>query len=787
MPTTGKRSPGFLQLPVIPLRSAVLFPGALMSLDIGRAGSIEALEEALEKESLLLLAPQKDGTLDEPSDNDLCETGTLAKIRQILPVPGVGGTGAASGRMIRLVAEGTGRGRIRDFIQLQPYFIARVKPVADTPVRENADRINALVRTAWETFETYAEHHRKLTPEAILSILNCEDAGPLADTIAAHADFPFDDKLRILTEPNAVARLENAVSVLFREIETLKLQQEIFAKVRTGLDKNQREYFLREQLKTIQTELGDTEGAYRDDINTYRERIAARELPAEVTTKLTRELMRLERTSPLSPEAGVIRDYVECVLDLPWEHRTEDNTSLTHAETVLDEDHFGLEKVKERMIEFLAVRRTAKTADAPILCLMGPPGVGKTSVAKSVARALGRKYIRISLGGLRDEAEIRGHRKTYIGAMPGRMVSAVKQAGTSNPLLLLDEIDKMSADFRGNPAAALLEVLDAEQNHAFRDHYLELPFDLSDALFLCTANTMEGVPPALHDRLEIISLSGYTTDEKMEIARRHLIPKQLKKHGLTGSACRFKPEAVEDLIRFYTREAGVRQLEREIARVCRKTVRKLADGTNKSLTVTQKNIVSLLGQPKYKEPARDVQPQTGVCRGLAWTQAGGVTLSVEVNTMPGTGKFELTGSIGTVMKESARAAISYIRSWYEAFQIKKNFYKDTDIHIHIPEGATPKDGPSAGITLATAMVSALTGRPVDAAVAMTGEITLRGRVLPVGGLKEKLLAARQAGVKRVLVPVDNIGDISEIPESVKTGLVIIPVSHMDEVLRQALL
>lgn len=777
----AKKRSAVKQLPVVPLRGELLFPGALLSLDIGRAASIEALEEALDQDSMLFLTAQKDITLDEPAESDLCETGTLAQVRQVLPIPG------ATGHTVRMVAEGVSRGRIRDFTQNQPFFKARIKPLEDLPAGAGAERINALVRTAWEAFEAYAELHRRLTPEAILTVLNNESPGPLADTIAAHTDFPFEDKARLLDEQEPVTRLEYAVSTLYREIEMLKLQQELFAKVRTGLDKNQREYFLREQLKTIQSELGDAESSPKDDAKTYREQIKQRMLPEEVTAKLTRELARLERTSPVSPESGVIRDYIECVLDLPWNQKTEDNDSLSRAEAVLNEDHYGLEKVKERIVEFLAVRRVAKAGDTPILCLMGPPGVGKTSVAKSVARALGRKYVRISLGGLRDEAEIRGHRKTYIGAMPGRVLHAVKQAASANPLLLLDELDKMSADFRGNPAAALLEVLDAEQNVSFRDHYLELPFDLSDALFLCTANTLDGVPPALIDRLEIISLSGYTLDEKREIARRHLIPKQLRKHALTAAQCRIKPEAVDSIIRLYTREAGVRQLERELAHICRKTVRKLADGSKRSLTVGEKHIPEFLGQPKYKEPTHSEQPQTGVCRGLAWTQAGGVTLSVEVNIMPGTGKFELTGSIGKVMKESAHAAVSYIRSRYEEFGIRKSFYKDTDIHIHIPEGATPKDGPSAGITMATAMVSALTLKQTNPAVAMTGEITLRGRVLPVGGLKEKLLAARQAGMLRVLVPADNMSDIAEIPDGVKEGLDIVPVTHMDEVLTHTLL
>ncbi|MCL2664839.1 MAG: endopeptidase La [Defluviitaleaceae bacterium] len=762
-------------LPLVPLRGAILFPNALMSLEIGRPQSVEGLEAALDKDSIVFLTSQRNITTEEPLAEELYEVGTVAKVRQAMRMPD---------GMVRIVVEGLRRGRIKTVVQQHPFFLVRFVNVLNKPNTDaKTDDVQALLRSAWEAFEMYADLQQRFSHETLLNIKQCDDPGILSDILASHANFKTENNQLLLEETDTLLRLEKTVALLDEENAMIKLQRKIIDRVRLGMDKNQREYFLREQIKAINTELNESD---ENDVSSYREQIVKANLPAEAAEKLARELKRLERMSSSSPETALAKDYIECVLQLPWNEKTEDNNDLINAEKILNEDHYGLEKVKERIIEFLAVRQTAKRKDAPVLCLLGPPGVGKTSVAKSVARALGRKYVRISLGGVRDEADIRGHRKTYIGSMPGRIIAGMRQAGTANPLILLDEADKMGHDHRGNPAAALLEVLDGEQNHAFRDHYVELYFDLSDVMFVCTANTLDNMPPALIDRLEIIELGTYTAVEKYEIAVNHLIPKQLDKHGVKKTQLKFTGGAIDAAARFYTREAGVRQLERQIAKICRKFVTMRAKGICKTYTVTEYNLAKFLGVKKYKPNDKPGEPQVGICRGLAWTAAGGDTLSIEVNTMPGTGKFELTGSLGSVMKESAHAAVSYIRSRYETFKIHKNFYKDTDIHIHIPDGAVPKDGPSAGITMATAMISALTGRAVDASVAMTGEITIRGKVLPVGGLKEKILAAKQAGIQKVLVPFENEGEIGEIPAVIKDGLKLVPVRHMDDVLPEAL-
>ena len=771
--------------PVIPMRGVVLFPGAMISFDLNREASIEALDHALETDSHLLLVAQRDKDTEDPKEADLHSFGTIAHILQVLRLP-VGG-------LARIIAHGGDRAKVLNYVRTEPFIEAQVTIVPeeaeqippDAEEKLTADPLSALVRLARENFQIYAELYGKIMPETIIEASDCESPGRMADIIGSNIPMKMEQQQRLLEELNGLERLKKAFGILTYELDVLHMQRGLYEKVKVSLDKSQRDYILREQLKAIHNELGDAENA-DGDLAAYQKKLASGDYPEIVTEKLNRELRRMSHAGNFSAESAVLRDYIERVLELPWKNKSEENTSLAHAEEILEKDHYGLTKVKERIIEFLAVRQNSANLDAPIICLIGPPGVGKTSIAKSIARALNRKYVRMSLGGVRDESEIRGHRKTYVGAMPGRLIEAMRQAGTLNPLILLDEIDKLSSDFRGSPASALLEVLDGEQNNNFRDHYLELPFDLSDVLFICTANQADTIPPALIDRLEFIQLSSYTEDEKMHIALDFLIPKQYAKHGLKKSQIRFQNNAINNIIRFYTREAGVRQLERMIAAVCRKSVKTLLTESRKSVSITPDNLESLLGKKKFRMQAINERPEVGVCRGLAWTSAGGDTLSIEVNTMKGTGKFKLTGNIGKVMEESALAAISYIRASHEQLSIRKGFYKDTDIHIHIPEGSTPKDGPSAGITMATAMVSALTDTPVSNNIAMTGEITIRGRVLPIGGLKEKILAAKNAGIQKVLLPWENESDLSEINQDVKDGLDFVLVKTMDDVLNQAL-
>ena len=773
-------------LPVIPMRGIVLFPGAMISFDINRDTSIEALDHALEADSHVLLIAQRDKDIDEPKEADLYSFGTVTHILQVLRLP-VGG-------LARIIAHGGERARVTGFTRMEPYIEAEADIIPEDDAQPvtlsgddklTADPLSALVRLARENFQLYSELYGKIIPEIVIEASDCDSPGRMADIIGSNIPMKLEQQQRLLEEINAADRLKKAFGILTYELDVLRMQRGLYEKVKVSLDKSQRDYILREQLKAIHSELGDSENM-DGDLEAYRRKIASGDYPESVAEKLNQELRRLAHAGGFSAESAVLRDYIERVLELPWKNKSEENASLAHAEEILEQDHYGLAKVKERVVEFLAVRQNSADLNAPILCLTGPPGVGKTSVAKSIARALNRKYVRMSLGGVRDESEIRGHRKTYVGAMPGRLIEAMRQAGTLNPLILLDEIDKLSSDFRGNPASALLEALDGEQNNNFRDHYLELPFDLSDVLFICTANQTDTIPPALLDRMEIIQLTSYTEDEKLHIAQGFLIPKQMAKHGLKKSQIRFHEGAVNNIIRSYTREAGVRQLERMIAAICRKTVRTLLVGNRKIANITADNLEPLLGKQKFHSQPMNERPEIGICRGLAWTSAGGDTLSIEVNTMKGTGKFKLTGSIGKVMEESALAAISYIRASHEQLSIRKGFYKDTDIHIHIPEGATPKDGPSAGITMATAMISALTDTPVSNNVAMTGEITIRGRVLPIGGLKEKILAAKSAGIQKILLPWENEGDLSEINPEIKDGLDLVLVKTMDEVLNQAL-
>jgi ATP-dependent Lon protease len=763
-------------LPLLPLRGLTVFPYMILHFDVGREKSIKALEEAMVNNQLIFLATQKDAREDSPEEGDVYKVGTISKVKQLLKLPG---------DVIRVLVEGISRAEISEYIQTEPFFMAEVTEKIFYIEEQEDIEIEALKRRILGTFEEYAKLSGKISPETVLSIMSIEDAGQLSDIIASNIFLKVEQKQQILGEFHPVKRLEKLLEILVKEIDILEVERNINARVRKQIDKMQKEYYLREQLKAIQNELGDKEGV-AGEVEEYKEKLSKRTFPEEVKKKVFKELERLLKTPPASAEGSVIRTYLDWIFALPWDKKTDEIINLKKAEKILEEDHFGLEKVKERIIEYLAIRKLKNNLKGPILCLVGPPGVGKTSIAKSIARALNRNYVRMSLGGVRDEAEIRGHRKTYVGAMPGRIIAALKQAGTKNPLILLDEIDKMSSDFRGDPASAMLEVLDGEQNFAFRDHYLELPFDLSNVLFLTTANNIETIPRPLLDRMEVIHISGYTEEEKVNIAIKHLIPKQVMEHGLSKSSVRFGEQAVRDIINYYTRESGVRNLEREIAAVCRKAARQLVSKNRKYIRVTSKNIEKFLGTKRYRYEKINKKDEIGIATGLAWTPAGGDTLSIEVTLMNGSGKLELTGHLGEIMKESAKAAMSFIRSRVGQFGIDPEFYNKNDVHIHVPEGAIPKDGPSAGVTLATAMVSVLTGIPVRKNVAMTGEITLRGRVLPVGGLKEKVLAANRAGIDTVVVPLENKKDIDEIPENVRKKLKFVFASNMDAVLSAAL-
>jgi len=763
-------------LPLLPLRGLTVFPNNRMHFDVGRIKSIKALEEAMINNQLIFLVTQKDAKNDSPSEDDIYRVGTISKVTQLLKLPG---------DAIRVLVEGLRRAEISEFTQTEPFFMAEV--TEKIYVLENVDKTEqeALIRNVVSNFEEYAKLSNKVAPEVVFAVMSMDDIEQISDTIAFNMVLKVEQKQEILNEFHPVARLEKILELLVKEIEILEVEKRISAKVRKQIDKTQKEYYLREQLKAIQSELGDKDGVM-GEIEEYREKLNNADFPEEVEKKVLSELDRLMKMPPGSAEGSVIRTYLDWIFDLPWNKTTEEVIDLKKAEEILNADHYGLEKVKERILEYLAVRKFKNSLKGPILCLVGPPGVGKTSIAKSIAKALNRNYVRMSLGGVRDEAEIRGHRRTYVGAMPGRIISALKQAGSKNPLILLDEIDKMSSDFRGDPASALLEVLDGEQNFAFRDHYLELPFELSQVLFLTTANTLDTIPRPLLDRMEVISISSYTEEEKVNIAMKYLLPKQIQAHGLKNSSIKMDEQTVRDIINYYTREAGVRNLEREIATICRKAVRHLLTTGKKSMKVTPGTLEKLLGPKKYRYEKANEKNEVGVATGLAWTPVGGDTLSIEVTIMNGSGKLELTGQLGDVMKESAKAAMSYIRSRAEELGIDKDFYKKYDIHIHVPEGAVPKDGPSAGITLATAMVSALSGLPVKKNVAMTGEITLRGRVLPIGGLKEKVLAANRAGIDTVIIPVDNMKDVEDIPKSVRNKMKIKPVDNMNAVLAIAL-
>lgn len=763
-------------LPLLPLRGLTVFPYMILTFDVGREKSIKALEEAMINNQLIFLVTQKDAKNDTPGEEDIYSVGTISRVKQLLKLPG---------DTIRVLVEGISRAEIAQFTQTEPFFAAEVVERIYTLDDSRKVEMEALKRRVLETFDEYVKLSNKISADTVMSIMSVDDISQLSDIIGANMLLKVEQKQVILDEFHPAGRLEKLLEILMKEIEILEVERNINARVRKQIDKMQKEYYLREQMKAIQNELGDKEGV-AGEVEEYREKLAKANFPEEVEKKVLKELDRLSKMASGSAEGSVIRTYLDWIFDLPWNIRTEEIIDLKRAEDILDEDHYGLEKVKERIVEYLAIRKLKKDLKGPILCLVGPPGVGKTSIAKSIARSLNRNYVRMSLGGVRDEAEIRGHRRTYVGAMPGRIIAALKQAGSSNPLILLDEIDKMSSDFRGDPASAMLEVLDGEQNFAFRDHYMELPFDLTDVLFLTTANNLDTIPRPLLDRMEVISISGYTEEEKVNIAARYLVPKQIEAHGLKKNQVRIDEQAIRGIINHYTREAGVRNLEREIASVCRKAARTLVSTGKKSLTVTAGTLEKYLGTKKFRYDRANEQDETGIATGLAWTPVGGDTLSIEVNVMSGNGKLELTGHLGEVMKESARAAMSFIRSRVDRFKIDRDFHNKFDIHIHVPEGAIPKDGPSAGITLATAMVSALTGMPVKRNVAMTGEITLRGRVLPIGGLKEKVLAAHRAGIDTVIVPVDNKKDIDDIPENVRKKIKFVLASDMDTVINTAL-
>ncbi|MBE7027285.1 MAG: endopeptidase La [Ruminococcaceae bacterium] len=762
------------QLPTMAMRGIVVFPYMITHFDVGREKSVKALEAAMANDQTIFLVAQKDVEIDFPVEEDLYKVGTIAKIKQVVKLPG---------DSVRILVEGICRARIDTVVSEEPYFISCIEEIKD----EIEDQIiaDALLRQLRATFEQYFSFNNKINSESMMSIMAIDDISKITDVITSNISLRYTDKQIILETDGVFDRVTRLIAILKNEIEIIRLEQNISEKVKSQIDKNQREYYLREQLKVISDELGDKEGI-NGEIAEYNKKIEKAQLTGDIKEKLTKELQRLLKQPSGSPDAAVIRNYLDSVLEMPWNVSTKERFDIKKAERILNEEHYGLDKVKERVLEYLSVRKLAKNVPSPILCFVGPPGVGKTSIAKSIAEALNRNYVRISLGGVRDESDIRGHRKTYIGSMPGRIMNAMKLAKSNNPLMLLDEIDKMGNDFRGDPSAAMLEVLDAEQNFAFRDHYLEVPFDLSKVMFVTTANTLDTIPSALLDRMEVIEIGGYTTEEKLNIAKKHIIPKQMKKHGLKASQLLIEDDAIIDIIEYYTREAGVRNMERTIAKICRKSAKVIVSSKQKSIIITVDNLEKYLGKKKFLYDKVEKENEIGIVRGLAWTSVGGDTLSIEVNTMPGTGKIELTGQLGDIMKESARTALSYVRSRANLLGIEPAFYQCIDLHIHVPEGAVPKDGPSAGITMACAIVSALSGRSALSDVAMTGEITLRGRVLPIGGLKEKALAAYRAGVKKVIIPEENRRDLDEISDTIKNAINFIAVKNIDEVLEIAL-
>ncbi|MBQ6553062.1 MAG: endopeptidase La [Clostridia bacterium] len=761
-------------IPMIALRGMVMFPKTVMHFDVARDVSLAALNYAMEHDCDIFLVAQRDITVDAPNEKQLYAVGCIARIKQILKNPEGG---------IRAVAAGFSRAELCGITVRKPFLRADVALCETKPVRSSAVRVEALRRSAMELFEEYSELVPRMAPDLYMNAVATTDVGELADFFGEYLYFKYEDRQTILDELDPVKRIKRVVAIFEKEIDILELENDIHFRVKEQIDKNNREYYIREQIRVLNSELDEDEDL--DECDAYEDKIKALKLSAENEEHLMKEVDRLRKMPVGSHEGTVVRTYLDTVIDLPWNTFTKEKNDLAAAKKQLDKDHWGLDKIKERILEFLAVKQLAPDIKGQTICLVGPPGVGKTSLAKSIAKTLNRKYARISLGGVRDDADIRGHRKTYIGSMPGRIMNAVKLAGSSNALILLDEVDKLCSDFRGDPAAALLEVLDAEQNNAYRDHYIELPFDLSNVMFITTANTTDSIPAPLLDRMELIELDSYTREEKLNIAKKHLLPKQMKRHGLSRSVFSVTDGAILEIIDFYTREAGVREVERELAAVCRKAAKEYLEN-GKRIKVDEKAVGRYLGVRKFRESDFASEGAVGTVNGLAWTSVGGVLLPVEVSALDGSGKLELTGQLGDVMKESARTAVSFIRSRCDALGIDKDFYKTKDIHIHAPEGAVPKDGPSAGITIALALASALSGRKVAGGIAMTGEITLRGRVLQIGGLKEKSMAAYRHGIKRVIIPKENLPDLEDISKTVREATEFIPVSHMDEVLALAL-
>lgn len=769
------------ELPLIPLRGLAIFPYMILNFDIGREISLKALDQAMMDEELIFLTSQKEAEVDEPGEEDFYHVGTICKVKQMIKLPG---------DTVRVLVEGVSRGKVKKIEQEDGYFRAVIEEIvfdSDNLDSETEVEIEAFVRNVFDAFEEYINIGNRVSPEILISLADIEDVDRFIDTIAANIYLKSSQKQEILEEFDIRKRLELIYSILLEEIDILKIEKKITLRVKKQMNKVQKEYYLREQLKAIQKELGEEEDI-NSEADEYREKLKKIKAPKTTKEKIEKEIDKFSKTSSMSPDVSVSRNYLDTIFSLPWNKETKDKLDITKAKDILDEDHYGLEKVKERILEYLAIRTLAKSLKGPIICLVGPPGTGKTSIVKSIARALNRKFVRISLGGVRDEAEIRGHRRTYVGSIPGRIINGVKEAQTKNPVFLFDEIDKMAADYKGDPASAMLEVLDPEQNKDFVDHYLEIPFDLSKILFVTTANSLGNIPRPLLDRMEVIEVSGYIEEEKLNIAKKYLLPKQIKEHALKENFIKIDDETLRSIINHYTREAGVRTLERTIGKICRKVAKKyVEDPTLEEVVISKSDLEAYLGKDMFKYQLAEVNPQIGLVNGLAWTAVGGVTLEVEVNVLKGKGEIVLTGKLGDVMKESAKTGISYIRSIVDKFDIDPDFYKTNDIHIHIPEGAVPKDGPSAGITMALAVISALTKRPVPGNIAMTGEITLRGRVLAVGGVKEKLLAAHRAGITKVLIPKECEADLDEIPENVKEKMEFVLVEHMDEVLEQALL
>ena len=763
-------------LPMVALRGLTIMPEMIVHFDVSRERSIAAIQQAMVEEQEIFLVAQKSIETENPGQDDVYETGTVASVKQLIKL---------SKKVVRVLVEGKNRAVLKKIEETDPYLRAEVEVLEEQEITIPDDlNAEAMMRGLKEIITEYAAKNGKISKESVAEILDITDLKRLVNEVAANIPLKYKDQQELLEELDFWSRYEKLSLKLVNEMQIMEIKEELQRKVKSKVDKHQKEYLLREQLKVIREELG--EDTTFSDADEFEEACSKLDAPEEVKEKLHKEIGRFKNTIGSQAENGVIRTYIETILEMPWNKRAEDNTDINYAKEVLEADHYGLEQVKERILEFLAVRTLTQKGESPILCLVGPPGTGKTSIAKFLARSLKKPFVRISLGGVRDEAEIRGHRKTYVGAMPGRIANGIRTAGVKNPVLLLDEIDKVSTDYKGDTFSALLEVLDSEQNSKFRDHYLEVPLDLSEVTFITTANTLQTIPRPLLDRMEIIEITSYTENEKLHIAMEHLIPKQLEKHGITNEQLSFSKKAIWKIAHNYTKEAGVRQLEREIGNICRKAAKELLTTEKEKITVTDRNLHKFLGKEKYSYQMANAAPEVGIVRGLAWTSVGGDTLQIEVNVMPGKGEIMLTGQLGDVMKESARAGISYIRSVSKKYAIAEDFFEKHDIHVHIPEGAVPKDGPSAGITMATAMLSAVTGKKVRADLAMTGEITLRGRVLPIGGLKEKLLAAKNAGIQTVLIPKENTADVEELSSEITKGLEIIPVETMEEVLKKAL-